>query len=294
MERLMALYVNDEKVDQTLIETEINRLRPSYQQMFADQSADEQDGQLAEWARENVIEGVLFRQEAAKALPVVPDEAIEQVLNQIISQEGPDGPVSQRLQAGDQEAAKLRQEVSNQIRAEQMTQYLTSGLAEPTEKEVRTYYQDQIERFTMPEMVHAAHIVKHPDAQTSPEAMQSQMQEILEQINSGVSFEKLASEHSDCADQAGDLGFFARGKMVQSFEDVVFNLDPGTCSGIFQTEFGLHIAKVYEKRDSVPCPLDQVKELIVRDLKQQAGEKAIEQFLDTTKETATIEERDEG
>ena len=290
----MALYVNGEKVDNAFIENEITRLQPSYRRMFADQSKEEQDAQLAEWARENVIEGVLFRQEAAKAFADVPEEAIDQVLNHIISQEGQDGPTRQRLSAGDDEVAKLREEVVDQIRAEQMTQQITADVSTPSEKEISRYYQENIDRFTMPEMVHAAHIVKHPTDDSDAASMMSQMQEIQEQLKNGASFEELASKNSDCPEQAGNLGFFARGKMVPSFEEVVFNLTPGTCSDIFETEFGLHIAKVYEKRDAVPCPLDQVQELIVRELTQQAQEKAIEAFLDAKKETAVIEEKDEA
>jgi hypothetical protein len=30
-------------------------------------------------------------------------------------------------------------------------------------------------------------------------------------------------------ESAGDLGFFARGKMMPAFEEVVFNLEPGDC-----------------------------------------------------------------
>ncbi|MHC4988041.1 MAG: peptidylprolyl isomerase [Planctomycetota bacterium] len=117
------------------------------------------------------------------------------------------------------------------------------------------------------------------------------MEQILEQLNGGAAFEELASQNSDCPDNAGDLGFFARGQMVPAFEAVVFNLEPGQYSGIFQSEFGLHIAKVYEKRPSLPCPLEQVREVVVRDLKQQAREKAIENFLDTQKAKSAIEER---
>ena len=121
--------------------------------------------------------------------------------------------------------------------------------------------------------------------------MRQEMEQILEQLNSGTPFEELASKNSDCPESAGDLGFFARGKMVPAFEEVVFNLEPGQCSGIFETEFGLHIAKVHEKRPAMPCPLEQVKEMIVRDLQQQAREKAIEQFLDAKKEKAIIEDK---
>jgi parvulin-like peptidyl-prolyl isomerase len=79
--------------------------------------------------------------------------------------------------------------------------------------------------------------------------------------------------------------------MVPAFEEVVFNLKPGSYSDVFQTEFGWHIASVIEKRPAVACSLEQVRDVIVGDLTRQAQQKALEQFLDAQKEKAHIEER---
>ncbi|MHC4855780.1 MAG: hypothetical protein ACYS72_05190, partial [Planctomycetota bacterium] len=62
----MTLYVNGEQVEHALVDDEIQRLRPSYEHAFADVDEDARERQLVEWSRENVIEAVLFRQEAQK------------------------------------------------------------------------------------------------------------------------------------------------------------------------------------------------------------------------------------
>ncbi|MEN8126206.1 MAG: peptidylprolyl isomerase [Planctomycetota bacterium] len=287
----MALYVNGEKVEQALIDNEIERLRPSHEQVFAEQPEQDRQQQLAQWSRENVIEAVVFRQEAKKEFADIDDAVIQQAFDQLLAQESEAGPVHQRMDAGAEEEAKLRSEIADQIRHDRLTQKITASISEPADKAIRKYYDQNIERFTVPEMVHAAHIVKHPGPEASPEDMQKDMEQILEQLDNGASFEELASQNSDCPDSAGDLGFFARGQMVPAFEEVVFNLEPNQRSGIFPTEFGLHIAKVYEKRPSAPCPLEQVHDVIVRDLQQQTREKALEQFLDAKKAEAVVEER---
>ena len=69
-----------------------------------------------------------------------------------------------------------------------------------------------------------------------------------------------------------------------AFEEIVFNLEPGSYSNIFETEFGWHIAKVIEKRPPAPCSLEKVREVIVRDLNREAEEKVLEQFLEMLKE----------
>jgi parvulin-like peptidyl-prolyl isomerase len=288
----MTVYVNGESIDPAAIEAEISRMRPSYQQVFREQPQDEQDRQLAQWAKENIIESVLFRQEAAIAFPDIADDEVQAALTGLLENEDEMGPLHQQMAAGPQEADKLRQAIAAQLRQDKLVRQITAAVPEPTEKELRDYYQAHCEeKYTMPAMVHAAHIVKHPAPETTPEQLRSEMQAIQDRLRSGTTFEALAREHSDCPEQAGDLGFFARGKMVQAFDDVVFNLEPGTCSDIFETEFGLHIAKVHEKRDAAACPFDQVRPVIARELTQQARERAIERFLDARKVKAVIEER---
>ncbi|MHC5116282.1 MAG: peptidylprolyl isomerase [Planctomycetota bacterium] len=287
----MTLYVNNEPVDQFQIEQEIHRLRPSHEQAFQDYPEQKRQEQLDQWAIENVIEAVLFRQWSRKEVPIITDSTIQAAIDQLLEQEETDGPLHQQLQAGPEQESKLRDQVADQIRHERLMQKITADLPKPGDRVVRRYYQEHIDRYMIPEMVHAAHIVKHPDPNISSEKAEKQIQSIYQELTNGASFEELAPKHSDCPDQGGDLGFFARGKMVPCFEEVAFGIETGTYSEPFETEFGWHIAKVYEKRAAVPCPLDQVRDVIVRDLQQQAREKAVENYLDGLKEKAVIEER---
>ncbi len=64
-------------------------------------------------------------------------------------------------------------------------------------------------------------------------------------------FEALVKENSTepgAAERGGDLGYFAKGQMVQQFEDVAFAQKVGTISDIVETPFGFHlIAKLDER-----------------------------------------------
>ena len=62
----MTLFVNGEKIEESEIKQEFERLRPHYEQVFRDQKPEEQKSQLLDWSKENVIEMVLIRQEAKK------------------------------------------------------------------------------------------------------------------------------------------------------------------------------------------------------------------------------------
>ncbi|MCY3413786.1 MAG: peptidylprolyl isomerase [Candidatus Heimdallarchaeota archaeon] len=68
---------------------------------------------------------------------------------------------------------------------------------------------------------------------------------IKELLNEGKDFAELAKKHSTCssAKKGGNLGEFARGKMVKEFEKVAFDLKVGQISDPVKTQFGYHIIK---------------------------------------------------
>ena len=87
--------------------------------------------------------------------------------------------------------------------------------------------------------IHCAHILV-----SSEDAAKA----ILERLNAGESFSKLAQELSKCPSgkKGGDLGTFGRGQMVREFELAAFKLDKGAISPIIKTQFGYHIIKRLE------------------------------------------------
>ncbi len=288
----MTLYVNGEAVDGQRIIDEANKLRPLHDATFADMPQDEREQQLMEWSRENVVEAVLLRQAALRDVGPVEDETVEATLNQMIEQSGGAEQFYARMGLPADQRRRIKEDIAERICLEWLIRRITSKVAEPTEKEIRKYYDKNAERFTIPEMVRAAHIVKHLKPIDDPGQFRSEMEAIRSQIGDNTDFGALAAKLSDCPENGGDLGFFARGQMVQEFEDVVFGLRPGQVSGVFQTEFGFHIAKVLDRKPPVPCPVEEVRPVIVRELVEQARQKAIEKFADAEKEKATIEERE--
>ncbi|CAN5763725.1 peptidylprolyl isomerase [soil metagenome] len=113
---------------------------------------------------------------------------------------------------------------------------LVAGPALAREK-VNAYFQDQVGQSA--EQVHASHILV--GTQELADQLYSQLQSAPE------SFANLASEASideGTAANGGDLGWFPRGIMVEPFEEIAFDLEPGAISEPFQTEFGWHIVQV--------------------------------------------------
>ena len=287
----MTLYVNGEKVDDQAIKDEAEKLRPQYEQVFSEMAADEREKQLADWSRENVIEGVLLRQAAVKDPGAPPAEAVDKAYAEMIEQAGGKEQFFQQMGLAPDQEDKVKEDIEQRLRLEKLIEKVTSSAGEPSEKDIRKHYEKNKERFTIPEMVRAAHIVKHVKPIDDPEKLKAEMDEIRAQMDENADFAEIAAKHSECPDDGGDLGFFARGQMVPQFDEIVFNMEKGRISDVFQTEFGYHIAKVLEKKPSIPCPIEEVRQVIVKELSEQASQRAIEKFVDAEKEKATIEDK---
>ena len=69
--------------------------------------------------------------------------------------------------------------------------------------------------------------------------------DLLEQINKGGDFSKLAKKHSTCPSRkrGGDLGEFKKGQMVKQFDEVVFKKSLYKVHGPVKTKFGFHLIK---------------------------------------------------
>ena len=91
----------------------------------------------------------------------------------------------------------------------------------------------------MPDKVHCAHVL----VGTEQEA-----ETVLERLNKGEKFANVAREVSLCPSgkRGGDLGTFARGKMVRQFEVAAFALQKGQTSSVVRTKFGYHVIKRLE------------------------------------------------
>ena len=105
------------------------------------------------------------------------------------------------------------------------------------------------ERRSAADYVHASHIL-FPVTGGDTMAVRATAQSVAKLARGGKDFAELARQYSkdpSTAAQGGDLGWFAKGRMVAPFENAVFGAKAGEIVGPIRTPFGLHVIKVHER-----------------------------------------------
>lgn len=171
---------------------------------------------------------------------------------------------------------------------EELLDEVAAKVPRPKPREVSGHYKQFRNLFYTPELIHAAHIVKNIDESATPEHALAAITQIESELKSGADFARLADRASDCPGQGGDLGFFARGEMVDEFESAVLAVRPGEVTGIFRSLFGFHIAKLIEHRPSGLRPLNEVRNQIEEHLWRQKKERAVSTFIEKLRAQAVI------
>jgi hypothetical protein len=279
----MPIIVNGESIDDASIRREAQAIRPQFLESNAGVDEFATEIQIWECAKENLIDRVLLKQAALAAIAPTPHEQIQAMVRKI--REEPPGKSGRIFLGSDEELGHL---LDAELRIEQFITQLTAHLPRPRNSEISEYYRRNRARFYRPEMAHASHIVKNVDEQTDEAAALAGIQEAARALKNGMPFEEVADRYSDCPGNGGDLGFFARGEMVEEFENVVFGLREGEVSEIFRSPFGFHIAKLHEKRPEGIRPLSEVRQEIEHAILEERRNAILSRNIQQLRERADI------
>nr|ACS15392.1 PpiC-type peptidyl-prolyl cis-trans isomerase [uncultured bacterium FLS12] len=291
-ENAMALVVNGERVEEARIENEARQIEANPELAVDEQDPDKRKEAVQAMAKDHVVTGVLINQEVARRHMSIPPHELEAAFEAVAQQQDAKDKPPEQGGWDENQADAVKKNLEMRMKIDRLLDEVCRDVPEPTEEDVLACYEESKDRFAVPEMIHAAHIVKHVQDGNimDRQAAYNEMKDIANEIDKGATFEELAARHSDCPDSGGDLGVFPRGQMVQEFEDVVFALEVGQVSGIFSSCFGLHIAKLYERRPRVDKSFDEVADEVRKACATELENTRIDAFVDELKASAVIEE----
>jgi len=254
-----AAIVNGTPVPMSTFDKQVNLMRESLAQSGVDPKSP-QGQQTLNQVREDVlnqlIDTELLRQAAAREGITVSDADVDERVKQIIQDVGGDAAFKEALRQDKLTMEEFRTLiVRDQMIYERMFEKLTSSLPVSAEQ------------------VHVRHIL----VETEQEAL-----DIQAQLTKGADFAALAKEKSQdtyTKDTGGDLGFFPRGALDETFEKAAFALKINDIA-VVKTDFGYHVLQVLEKEANRALPAEYVQNL---------RDEAIALYIDDLRSQAVIE-----
>jgi len=207
----------------------------------------------------DMVDDVLLRQFLRKNGPKVDPAEIDAQLKaygEKLQKEGKS--LAQWLKETGQTEAQVRESWTT---AMQLTGYV-KGIA--TEEQLKAYFAANKDHFDRVE-VKVRHIVIRVSKSATP-AERAAAKEKLEGLRAEIAAGKLdfataAKKHSHCPSgpDGGDLGYiFRKGGLVDDvFAKAAFALKQGELSGVVETEFGLHLIQVTDRKPGTPSTYEK-------------------------------------
>jgi peptidyl-prolyl cis-trans isomerase C len=132
------------------------------------------------------------------------------------------------------------EQLKKDLVADQLVQKVISEEAVVTEGEVRAYYDAHIDEYTREYRVSHIVVGSLEDAAEVQERLKTRTFSWVERRHS-------LDKHTGVG---GDQGFLSKGNMIPEFEDVVFDMETGSVSGVIESDFGYHVIKLTDARTS--------------------------------------------
>ena len=290
----MIAKVNGEIVTLGEVNGEIDNMMAQMGGQIPPAQLEQLKPQMKKQAVENLINQKLLLQIAEENKITAPESEVDQALVKIKNQFPSEDAFEQRIKQLSMTKATIKEDIQKNLKIQKLLAEELKDVKNPTDSEIKTYYESNSEQFEIPEQIKASHILlKTEPGMDEAEKAQKRLElaKLKGEIEGGANFAEMAKTHSDCpsSQKGGDLGFFGRGQMVKEFENTAFEMEVGEISDVVETQFGYHIIKLTGHKDGQTMPFTDVEDRISNILLQKQKENEISSYLDSLRNDATIE-----
>lgn len=253
--------VNGEYIAKADFEEEYNLYKEAYaKQMGLDQQI-----------RNMLVQEKVVAADLTKNNVTITDEEVKKKLDEMKLQLGGEEGYNKMLEANGMKADQYEKLIKNSYLLEKHQSWYIENNS-PTDEEIKTYFDEN--KDTLISVVTSHILVGSED----------EAKAALERVKGGEDFATVAKELSTdpgSAANGGDLGAVTKGKMVPEFEKAAFDLGVNEISEPVQSEFGWHIIKVTEKKDT--------PEALKEDIVTALGKTKYQTYFQNLIETAEVE-----
>ncbi len=174
-------------------------------------------------------------------------------------------------------AGQTREEARGSIREQLLVEKASETIAREkgvsvSDAAIRDYYDKNPHLFEQPGMMHLSQILvlPKPDVVQADESAWQQAREVAERararILAGEQFTAVARDVSEAPDasQGGDMGMLPASELPHFFVDIAAAMQPGDISGVFGSEYGIHLIRLEAAEPGDSIPLSEAEPAIRR------------------------------
>ena len=291
----MGIIINGERLQDSAVEYEYQRLLQFYSTHMPADQLEQQTGLLRKKAEEQAVGARLLMADAEAQDITVPEYEVDQRVTEMVEASGGVEGFQDMLVEQQITEETVRESIRNSRKIDILVQHLTADLQVPSDADIKAFFDAHTDDYMLPERVLARHILAQPDSESAEDKVlaRTKLTELREQILGGADFEDVAWTHSDCPsgrNAKGQLGWIGKGTLVNDLDDILFELEIGALSDVVETQLGLHIIEVLDRKEPGPADFDdvyeQVKDFMVH---AQRGD-VIAAYVAELKKNAVIQE----
>ena len=286
--KVNGTYITQDRFDRNLAR-QLERIKAMYQIDFTQEQYKEKFAQLKQQVLNQMVSNEILLETAYEYGIEVTTEEVKAEIDKIKSSYPDEDTFLEMTKQAKYTMEDLRYDIGLQKTYDKLATRLGEDL-EISDDEMRTYYENNIDKFSQQEQVKASHILLETEEKAK---------EILAKLEAGEDFAALAKEFSTgpSGETGGNLGFFGAGKMVPAFEEAAFTMEVGEVSDPVKTRFGYHIIKVTDRKEAIVKEYEDVKskikdtlamkkkaDIVVELIKKKSSEADKEFYVDFTAE----------
>ncbi len=288
-ENTMSLKVNEHLIPDWAIERQAQSIFEQVAKTMPGKPREVIQIAAIDLARERMIDQSLMGQESQKREYSIDPDEVNLGMKKWISQNGGKKAFSKGKHPVIKNQADLKKEITSQLQFNRLLE--EESTCEPvTEEEARKYYDSRPDLFETEILFTASHILKTAETDEDFSLAETKINDLRSRILAGEDFVEVARAESDDSQNDGHLGTFGKGRMVPPFEEAVIALKPDELSAPVKTQFGWHIIKMHERKESEITAFKEVKGKIIEYLGERRKDSVFEKFLDELKKKAEITE----
>ena len=261
-----------------------------------------------------IIQKLLDQEADARGIKVTQKD-VDQAIKDVMDKMGGKDQLMTTLRNNGISTAEFKNDIKIQVKMQKLA--TEAGNIKVTDADCKNFYNKNQDKFKHADQVRASHILisanpyqikQEITAKTKTKMDEKELKAAVEKVmaEKQAEAEKLAkelqvdnskfaqyakkySEDPQSAKQGGDLGFFAKDRMVPEFAEAAFKAKPNTVTEPVKSQFGYHIIMVTDRRGAGVVPYEKAKSDIKDYLTQEKQVKALDELTTAAKKKAKIE-----